>query len=227
MNDQICICGDPNCTIPYGTCHCGCGNITTVSSHSDRRCGAVKDKPRSYLRGHVVAQGRPNIEQPTDTSIRLIPLTNGHATIIDASDYEWLSRWRWMAQVSVQKGKKVYYACRDVRKGGKVTKYSIHGLIIQPREGFVADHIDGDTLNNRRSNLREASPEENAQNRGMLANNKTGVHGVSWNVAHRKYAVYLGYKGKNMYLGEYVCLEEATRVRAEAEEKYYGKFRRR
>ena len=49
----LCVCGDPACVIPYGTCHCGCGGNTTISKINRYDRGVFQGKPTLRLRGHA------------------------------------------------------------------------------------------------------------------------------------------------------------------------------
>lgn len=49
----ICICNDPNCTIPYGYCHCGCGQKTTIANYTKTALHTKKGHPTRYIRGHT------------------------------------------------------------------------------------------------------------------------------------------------------------------------------
>jgi transposase len=45
-------CVDPDCAIPCGECHCGCGAETAIATRHDRRRGYIKGKPERFLRAH-------------------------------------------------------------------------------------------------------------------------------------------------------------------------------
>lgn len=49
---MTCICGDPNCTIPYGYCHCGCGKRTNIVKSTNRHLGRIKGQPMLYATCH-------------------------------------------------------------------------------------------------------------------------------------------------------------------------------
>lgn len=84
---------------------------------------------------------------------------------------------------------------------------------------YQVDHIDGNPLNNKWENLRQATNGQNSLNRRLPKNNKTGIKGVTLNKKRNKYFVTIS-------LGWYNTLEEAAAVRREAELRYYGNFRR-
>ena len=90
-------------------------------------------------------------------------------TTVDAADYEWLSQYRWFAKGTGGK----YYAGRAER--GEMIM--MHREIMKPPPGMVVDHIDGDSLNNRRSNLRICTPRQNNHNR-TFKGNTSGFAGV-------------------------------------------------
>jgi hypothetical protein len=91
-----------------------------------------------------------------DGEVAYIGLTKGKVAIVDAADFAWLSRYRWSAY---QSGR-TFYARR--RQGDRIVL--MHRQIMQPLPGFVVDHIDGNGLNNRHSNLRICTPQQNAYN---------------------------------------------------------------
>lgn len=80
-------------------------------------------------------------------------------------------------------------------------------------EGQI-DHFDINPRNNKISNLRDVSQTENMLNRRKSKRNKTGYTGVIKNKYGRFVATY-----RSVYLGTYSTLEEAAKVRLEAESK--------
>ena len=85
---------------------------------------------------------------------------------------------------------------------------------------YIVDHIDGNTLNNRRKNLRVVKQGKNILNNfNPRKDNKSGVVGVSWFAKARKWKVYLGHE----YLGSYDSLEEASEIRRVAVEQAGGR----
>ena len=82
------------------------------------------------------------------------------------------------------------------------------------------DHINGVNDDNRISKLRPATQAINLKNQKLPKNTTTGVCGVSFNKQHKKYQAHICVNGKNKLLGYYDTLEEATKARKAAEEKY-------
>lgn len=71
------------------------------------------------------------------------------------------------------------------------------------------DHINRDPADNRISNLRLATPSQNAQNTGVRRDNKSGVRGVSWYPQTQKWMAKITVNGKQKGLGYYKSLEDA------------------
>ena len=87
------------------------------------------------------------------------------------------------------------------------------------------DHINGDPSDNRWSNLREATHQQNMCNRTRLnRRNKSGVQGVYLSKKTGKYHPYANCDGKMIYLGSYACLGRAISVRQAAKYAFYGAF---
>ncbi|EGX0856897.1 hypothetical protein CIY45_003058 [Salmonella enterica subsp. enterica serovar Enteritidis] len=88
----------------------------------------------------------------------------------------------------------------------------------------IIDHINGDSLDNRIVNLREADDFQSAWNKGKLVTNKSGYKGVSLKKKSGKWVAQINYKGKKMFLGYHDTPEEAHKDYCEAAVKLHGEF---
>jgi hypothetical protein len=107
--------------------------------------------------------------------------------------------------------------------------YLAHRLIFLYHHGYlpkIIDHIDGNPLNNKIENLREATNYENTINSRIKKGNKSGSKGVHWHKQAKKWQVTLKINGKQKSFGLYDDLELADLVSQEARDKYHGKFAR-
>jgi hypothetical protein len=82
------------------------------------------------------------------------------------------------------------------------------------------DHINGVTDDNRISNLRVVTNQENQKNRTMSSNNTSGITGVVWDKFRRKWRARITVNGRKLGLGRFKTLEEAAAARKEADIKY-------
>lgn len=152
-----------------------------------------------------------------------IQLTQGQVTVIDAVDRD-LTAFKWAAY----KNGINYYAGRNIDTERKKTTLYLHRVILERKlghsinEDFVADHINGDTVDNTRSNLRLATRSQNCQNRRMAKRNKSGYSGVSWYKRDKKWRARITHEGKRKSLGLFDTAEEAY----EAVRKYHTEFTR-
>lgn len=99
-------------------------------------------------------------------------------------------------------------------------------LIMDCPKNLFVDHIKGNSsLNdNRKENLRIVNVSQNGMNRKCSKTNTTGVTGISYEKKSGKYKAQIQANHKAIYLGTFQTLEEATRVRKEAEEKYFKEY---
>jgi len=170
--------------------------------------------PNFRLKPEPILHGVP--PQPTDDSIRYIPLTKGKYAIVDAADYAWLSRYRWCVT-----GTDRPYACR--REHGR-TIY-MHREIMQPPEGMCVDHIAGFTLDNRRANLRNCTPSENIRNRRGNCGRDL-PKGVTWEKHANKYKASIGCDGAPKHIGYYDDPTEAAKAYDRKALELFGEFAR-
>ena len=82
------------------------------------------------------------------------------------------------------------------------------------------DHINGDKVDNRIENLREATQTENSRNMKIPTTNTSGVIGVSWDKKARRWRAGITAAGKQVYLGTFESFDDAVAARKAAEVKY-------
>lgn len=151
-----------------------------------------------------------------------IPLTKGKFAIVDDEDYEELSKYKWQAS-SIRRNE-ICYATRKVIVNGKRKEVKMHIVINRTPAGMDTDHINGNGLDNRKENLRTASPSQNAINIGKRKKSGTSssYKGVGRN--GKKWASVISLNGKKIYLGMYESEIEAARVYDAKAKELYGEF---
>lgn len=128
-------------------------------------------------------------------NIGIVQLTQGHTAIIDVDDIALVSQWNW--RYSSGGGERKAYPATGIN--GRTIR--LHNILLPAREGFVVDHIDCDTFNNRRSNLRYATEAENRRNRHI--GGREGRKGVYFQKSKGNYTVRL-------HIGDFTSFEEAV-----------------
>lgn len=127
---------------------------------------------------------------------------------IDKEDYELAAKYIWRI---VQKRQKYYVLSGSNKKG---TDIYLHNLFLPKKEGKEVDHIDGNSLNNRKSNLRYTSRQENVDN--VIAtriDNQIGIRGICYNKKSHLYQVDFSYHKKRYYFKPWKTIEEAIYCR--------------
>lgn len=158
-----------------------------------------------------------------------LPLTKGYIAVVDACDADLVDSY-WHAKVRV--GRKAVYAARNSKTHGIRGEEHLHRIILSRvigrrlGEAELVDHIDGDGLNNRRSNLRVATVSENLYNAPANAANKTGYKGVYLVKDSNKYAATISFNNERLHLGTFQTPELAYSAYCKAAEKYHGEFAR-
>lgn len=142
-----------------------------------------------------------------------IELSQEQTTIVDDEDFEYLNQWKWFAVWS--ECIKGYYVMRSQHIGvinGKRKQGSVymHRLIAKAPKGKVVDHINHNTLDNRKENLRIASYYQNQQNRKKRGTSK--YPGVSWDVPKQKWRPRIKVNGIHKSLGYFDDEREAAKA---------------
>ncbi len=168
---------------------------------------------------------RIQVTQPSDPSYRIIPLTQGQITLVDATDYEWLNQWKWCALW--MENVRGFYAVRSGPRDAnyKQERFAMARVIMDAQKGVVVDHEDHDTLNNRRYNLRVATYSQNGFNRRKhVPGSSGGFKGVSWNKLERKWRAHITINWKRTTLGQFRTKEEAIDAYKKAAIAAHGEF---
>jgi hypothetical protein len=147
-----------------------------------------------------------------------IDLTKGAKAIVDADDYKVLSSKKWYLS---DKG----YAERTEKNlKGQTIKIKMHREILKTPKGVFTDHINGNKLDNRRSNIRLCTKAQNACNRGLPKNNTSGHKGVCWYAPKEMWKAYIMKNRKQILLGYYANLTEASSAYNKASLLLHGQF---
>ena len=149
-----------------------------------------------------------------------IQLTQGKVALVDDEDYEYLNQFKW----HVNKYGNIFYAYRNIKKlNGKQSSFSMHRTIMNANKGCIIDHINQDTLDNRKINLRICTQSQNQMNRNKTIKNKTGYKGVIQK-SNNKFGVQITLNKKIIHIGYYIDPKDAARAYNEAAIKYHGEF---
>ncbi|MCK4260726.1 MAG: HNH endonuclease [Halanaerobiales bacterium] len=98
----------------------------------------------------------------------------------------------------------------------------LHWFVVgYPLNSFEIDHINRKPLDNREKNLRRVTHSQNLQNQSIRFDNTSGYKGVSWSKRSQKWRAYITINNKEKHLGYFTKIEEAVKVREQAETKTF------
>ena len=135
--------------------------------------------------------------------MKTITLNHGHITTVDDDDYLRLSNFKWFAKNS----RGIFYAARTDRSNGSARTVFMHHEIVGRESGLVVDHINCNSMDNRKSNLRLVTQLVNARNRRSNRNTSSKYKGVH---KHKDGGWVAQIGCPRMYLGIFRNAEEAA-----------------
>lgn len=149
------------------------------------------------------------------------PKYGNFVCILDIDDLDIINKYKFHIYKNSTNAK-FYARCYKETINGKEKSDSMHRLIMNTPSGLQTDHINRDTLDNRRCNLRICTIAENKQNQDTQKNNKSsGYKNVYWCKEQNKWRVALRLNQKLISFGRYEELEDAIKVAEDARKKMF------
>lgn len=155
-----------------------------------------------------------------DGDTAYVPLTKGLRAMIDHEDAHLVCSMRWSV---TSHG---YARAAYTRQDGTTETIFMHRILVGAAVGQYVDHIDGDKLNNRKTNLRLCQQYQNMANRGAPRNSSTGYKGVSLCRETGRYRAILNFRGKVYRLGRFQTAIEAAHAYDAMASRLLGQFAR-
>lgn len=145
--------------------------------------------------------------------MKYIQLTKGKQAIVDDEDFGYLNEHKWHINCK--------YASRI--KDKKVLW--MHKIIMKCPKGMQIDHINFDTLDNRKSNLRVCTVAQNNIHHRKSKNNTSGLKGVYLTLSTGKWRAMIGVNKKLLHLGYFETREKASMAYNKKAKELFGEFR--
>ena len=149
---------------------------------------------------------------------KLIPLTQGKFAIVDAENYEQLSKYRWYAV----KSRRTYYAIRSVKRSR--VQIRMHRMLLNAPPGLLVDHINNNGLDNRRSYLRLCTRAQNALNQRPRRGTSSRYKGVGWDKSKKKFRASITHHYKRIHLGYFDDEIDAAKAYDKKAKELFGEF---
>lgn len=147
----------------------------------------------------------------------------GRTALVDEGDYGTVSKHHWTVWEEVRPGGRTAgpYAQTNIWRNGRRTTIRMHVLITGWRQ---TDHVNHNGLDNRRINLRNVGPPENAANQRPQRGRSSLFKGVSWHRATEKWAANIKVDGRRRHLGLFGIEEDAARAYDAAAYAAFGEY---
>lgn len=164
----------------------------------------------------VITISRTKTQNRYDVTGEVAAITTsaGRVITVDAADLPLLSQFTWCV------GGTGYAMSRTTN-----TAILMHRLLLDAPKGTFVDHINGDTLDNRKCNLRLCRKQQNEFNAKVRTDNTSGYRGVC-RARRGLYRAYITINGHQQHLGHFLRPEDAARAYNKKARELYGEFAR-
>jgi hypothetical protein len=197
-------------------CKCDCGGFNEVFGGKLRdggtlSCGCIPSENRIKRTSNFRKKHKTSFKFEED---RILCTTHYNDVFtIDLDDYEKIKNLSWR-----------FLSNGYVATGLNNTTVLLHRFILNAPSGYVVDHINHDKTDNRKSNLRICTYQENNRNKAKLESNTSGTTGVYYHKKTKKWRAQIGKNNNIICLGEFDDIEEAKIARFEAEDSIFKNY---
>ena len=201
---------------PRWLCECSCEQHNQIVVNGDmlkrkngtRSCGCLQRE--SLVSVHNNNKKTNRYDLSGEYGVGWTTNTN-QEFYFDLEDYDKIKDYTWREEVD--------HSGYHFVATSKNKKHTLMSWVII---GKYYDHINRNSLDNRKANLRPSTYAENARNRSIPSNNKSGIIGVHWCKVRCCWVVQIGHKGQRIRIGEFENKQDAILARLKAELKYFG-----
>lgn len=199
----------------YWHCRCDCGTLLSLRRSqllTGRSQGCAHCRWKRIPFEHLVT-----VPLTINKDIAVVWLTHGLFSLIDTTDWADVSIYTWSTKIDKRNPKSLYAVNHD---GG-----FMHRFLMKPTADQEVDHIHGNTLDNRRSQLRLCNHGQNSRNRKTNSNAKSSkFKGVCWHKNHNCWVAQIGFNGTLHRLGNFRDEVEAAKAYDAKAREYFGAF---
>jgi hypothetical protein len=156
-------------------------------------------------------------------TIEIISKKHGkHFLLIDDDDFEKVSKYKWC----ISKNDKKFYVLTNVTTNNKQKKLYIHRYIMSKNniDNLLIDHINHNTLDNRKQNLRVVTPTQNCNNTSSRTGSTSVFLGVSWYEREKHWRTQITVNKKASTVGTFKDEIEAAKAYNKAAIKHFGEY---
>lgn len=150
----------------------------------------------------------------------IINLPQGKRAIVDREDLDKVKKYKWLYSNSG------YAIAHTKDSSGNKIRLFMHRLLVNAPNDKEVDHISGDTLDNRKSNLRICTHAQNMLNKRSYRNSSSRFKGVSWVKKPRKWRARIIRDRIVHHLGYFESEVEAAKAYNEAAKTIHGEYAR-
>ena len=144
--------------------------------------------------------------------MKRIYLTKGMVAVVDDEDFERVNSFSW------------YFDGRYAARKANGRTILLHRFVIQTPKGKITDHVNGDRMDNRKSNLRICNQSQNRANSNRPRTNTSGYKGVCYDTRLKKYRAYIKKEGKMHNLGLFKTAIEAHVAYVKKADELFGEY---
>lgn len=198
-------------------CECSCNKHTrkviqqsTLINKESQSCGCIAQEVASKIHKKYNDYTYSN-----DYGIGYCHNT-GTEFYFDWEDFDKIKDYCWREKIAKDGYHSVVADVPHKRKN-----LPLHQLIVSYK---LCDHRNRNSFDNRKSNLRDATKNDNSRNKSLQRNNTSGIIGVSFRQDLQKWRARIVVENKEIYIGTFIYKEDAIRARLKAELEYFGEF---